>query len=284
MRSQGTNISSSTVRRRLNEQGLYKLKPLKKPLLSDTHGENRLKWAKANKKMDWSKVIFTDETTFSLFNKPKKVWRQKGEIVKAPTVKHSAKVHVYGCFSEKGFGNIYCFTENLNSELLCSIYKKTLLPSAKNFFGEDNHSQILQEDKDPKHTSGKAKKWKDDNHISTLSWPSQSPDLNPIENVWSVLKANVSNYKPTSVKDLIRIIKKEWKALDNTFAENLVVSMKNRISLILDNKGDHILYQLIILYVAIYNYIYFIKYIYLFDFIGYPGYFCTDLYILIQIL
>jgi transposase len=143
MSKQGVDISYETVRRRLNEQGFYKLQPLKKPLLSDTHRENRLKWAMDNKKTDWSKVIFTDETTISLFSKPKKVWRQKGEIVKAPTVKHSAKVHVYGCFSEKGFGNIYCFTENLNSELLCTIYKKTLLSFARNFFGENDFSWML---------------------------------------------------------------------------------------------------------------------------------------------
>jgi hypothetical protein len=63
-----------------------------------------------------------------------------------------------------------------------------------------------------------------------------------MENVWAVLKANISNYKPTSVKDLIRIIKKEWKALDNVFAKNLVTSMKNRIVYLLSNKGDHIYY------------------------------------------
>jgi transposase len=242
MDKQGTTISRATVRRRLNEQGLFKLQPLKKPLLSDTHRDNRLKWAKKNKKTDWSKIIFTDETTISQFSKPKKVWRYKGEKIKAPTVKHSAKVHVYGCFSEKGFGNIYCFTENLNAELLCTIYKKTLLPSARNFFGEDNNNWKLQEDNDPKHTSGKAKIWKDDNNVNTISWPSQSPDLNPIENVWAILKANISNYKPTSIKHLIRIIKKEWKKLDGVFAENLVISMKNRISFLLSNNGDYTLY------------------------------------------
>ena len=114
MSKQGTDISFMTVKKRLDEQGLYKLQLLKKSLLSDTHRDNRLKQAKANKKTDWSKIIFTDETTISQFSKPKKVWRQKGEIVKAPTVKHSAKVHIYGCFSEEGFGNIYCFTDNLN--------------------------------------------------------------------------------------------------------------------------------------------------------------------------
>ena len=156
-------------------------------------------------------------------------------------MKHSAKVNIYGCFSEKGFGNIYCFTENLNSELLCIIYKKTILSSARNFFGEDNNSWKLQEDNDPKHTSGKVQKWKNNNHINRISWLLQSPDLNLIENVWAVLKANINNYKLTSRKDLIGIIKKEWKTLNKGFAKNLVISMKNRISYVLYNKRDHIL-------------------------------------------
>jgi transposase len=242
MSRQGTDISLMTVKRRLNEQGLYKLKPLLKPLLLDTHRDNRLKWARANRNTDWSKVIFTDETSITQFSRPKKVWRYKGEIVKAYTVKHSGKVHVYGCFSEKGFGNIYCFTENLKADLLCTIYKTTLLPSAGILFGKDNHSWILQEDNDPKHMSKKAQKWRKENQVKRISWPAQSPDLNPIENVWSVLKANVSNYKPSSTKELKRIIKKEWKKFDKIFAENLVGSMKNRISNVISNKGDHVLF------------------------------------------
>ena len=66
--------------------------------------------------------------------------------------------------------------------------------------------------------------------------------MNPMENVWAILKTNISNYKPRSVNHLIRIIKKEWKKLDRVFAKNLVLSMKNRISLILANNSDYILY------------------------------------------
>ena len=64
----------------------------------------------------------------------------KVKKLKVLIVKHSAKVHVYRYFSKKGFRNIYCFTENLNSELLCTIYKKTLLSSARNFFREDDNN------------------------------------------------------------------------------------------------------------------------------------------------
>src|SRR4030081_876099 len=161
-----------TVKKRLNEQNLYKLKPLLKPLLSENHRESRLNWAKANNNMDWSMVIFTDETTISQFSKPKKVWRQKREIIKVPTVKYSAKVHVYGYFSEEEFGNIYCFTNNLNADLLYTIYETTLFPSAGIFFGKDNHSWSLQEDNDPKHMSKKAQKWRKENQVKRIFWPS----------------------------------------------------------------------------------------------------------------
>ena len=130
----GFNESSVTVRHWLNEKGLYYLKPLSKPLLSDVHRLYQLKWAKTHRKQDWSTVIFTDETIFSQFGKPKKVWWSNGEIIKVPTVKHSAKVNVYGCFSEKGFRSIYCYTENLDANLLSTIYKNTLQPSARIFF------------------------------------------------------------------------------------------------------------------------------------------------------
>ena len=44
-----------------------------------------------------------------------------------------------------------------------------------------------------------------------------------MENMWSVLKANVGNHKPNSVKELIQVINKEWEALDKIFAQNLVI-------------------------------------------------------------
>ena len=73
MSKQGTEISSATVGHRLDEQGLYKLKPLLKPLLSDINRLNRLKWAKSNRNTDWSKVVFTDEITIFQFGKSKQV-------------------------------------------------------------------------------------------------------------------------------------------------------------------------------------------------------------------
>ena len=86
---------------------------------------------------------------------------------------------------------------------------------------------MLQKDTDSKYTSGKVQKQKNKNDIKRISWLSQSPNLNPMENVQVILKVNISNYKLISTKDFIKINKKEQRKLDRIFAENLVLSIKN---------------------------------------------------------
>ncbi len=46
--------------------------------------------------------------------------------------------------------------------------------------------------------------------LKTLEWPSQSPDLNPIENLWRELKVRVAKHQPRNLNNLERICKEEW--------------------------------------------------------------------------
>ena len=78
---------------------------------------------------------------------------------------------------------MYLFTCNLNAEKMLEIYKKALLPSAERWFINKNEDWILQEDNDPKHRSKLCTEWKQQSGIVTLDW--QSPDANPIGNVWT---------------------------------------------------------------------------------------------------
>ena len=242
MKRKGADISERTVRRRLHEVGGKYTNAISKPLLKEKHRQDRLEWAKKHQNFDWDKVIFTDESTFQLFQRRKKVWQfiERKKVFR--TVKHPQKVHVWGCFSSSGFGKLVCFQRNLDANFLCKIYEKGLLPSASELFGRGNLTWILQEDNDPKHRSKIAKNWKAEKNIRVLPWPSMSPDQNPIENVWQLMKIKIAKKKIRTVKALKGELTKEWNHLPTDLAAKLVESMIRHVTKLIESNGDYTMY------------------------------------------
>ncbi|CAF0792472.1 unnamed protein product [Rotaria sordida] len=242
LRRQGTNISRSTIQNRLLEAGFKFSRPLSKPLLTQQHRRNRLIWAQSMQNYNWNKLIISNETTIRLHAVGKFFWQRPGERKVVRTVKYPLKVNVWGCLSNSGFGRIVCFQHNLTSDFLCNeIYQNALLPTARSHFGR-RHDWVLLEDNDPKHRSRFSIQWKREHHITTLPWPSHSPDANPIENLWPLIKTKVSNQKPKTIKNLTRAIYKEWNDLPPELASKLVWSMKNRVHDLIESESEYILY------------------------------------------
>ena len=238
----GVIVSSRTVRRRLNQSGLNYGRPTKKPLLKPEHIKKRLNWASENINRDWSRVVFTDESTFRYNQCINRLWKRKGEHKIVRVVKSSTKVNLYGSFSARGFGKLVIFTGNLTGKKLVQIYKRGLLPSAQKMYGNKTSNWILQEDNDPKHKSRVANAWKAENNIQVMSWPPYSPDCNPIENVWGLLKTKLARKKYKSIRSFISNIKKEWNDLSRDYAVKLAESCQQRCASVIENGGDWILY------------------------------------------
>lgn len=234
----GVEVSLKTIERRLQSAGYGWRSTTLKPFLKPEHCTRRLEWAKENFERDWSNVVFTDESSFWAWVPTRRAWSLRGQPFIQRSVKHPVKVHVWGCFCTQGFGVLHVFSGILNAERMLQIYKKALLKSTKKWFGEENDDWILQEDNDPKHRSRLCSQWKEENGITVLQWPSQSPDANPIENVWSAMKHKLQGKRVFTIQQLTRHLREIWKSLPCTLAENLVKSMPRRCQAILDNHGD----------------------------------------------
>ncbi|KAK3535010.1 hypothetical protein QTP70_001966 [Hemibagrus guttatus] len=227
------SVHDSTIRKRLGKNGLHGRVPRRKPLLSKKNIKARLSFAR--KHLDdpqdfWENTLWTDETKILLFGRSVShyVWRksntafQKKNII--PTVKYGGgSVMVWGCFAASGPGRLAVINGTMNSAVYQKILKENVRPSVCDL--KLKPTWVLQQDNDPKHTSKSASEWLKKNKMKTLEWPSQSPDLNPIEMLWHDLKKVVHARKPSNVAELQQFCKDEWAKIPPQCCNRLIAKM-----------------------------------------------------------
>jgi len=145
---------------------------------------------------------------------------------------------IWGCMLWDGVGNACKIDGRMDGELYTKILDDELQGSLT-YYGKNSSSIIFQQDNDPKHKSKLATTWLKDHGFQVLSWPAQSPDLNPIEHLWTHLKRRLANYDipPNGMLELWERVEKEWDSIGSEVCQNIIESMPRRIKAVLNAKG-----------------------------------------------
>lgn len=154
------------------------------------------------------------------------------------TVKHPTSVMIWSVICGKGMGRLYIVQGIMNQVQYKNVLEQRLLPQLTEWFGPEENKTFMQ-DGAPCHTAKSIKIFLKDKNIPLLDWPGNSPDLNPIENVWELLKKEVAKENITNKVVLIESIIKHWNhnARLQEMAENCIKSMPKRVQAVIDAKG-----------------------------------------------
>ena len=231
------DVNDRTIQQTLKTMGYTYLPGKSAPLITENQREARVTFAETNLIRDWDDTVFVDESSFFTHAAPNMAYQKKGaERISTPTPKHPQKLHAFGGITTRGKTDLYVFQENLNGELYVEILERTLVPSMRRLYGRE--SWYLCQDNDPKHCSGVALKCYNKRRIKRIDqWPSASPDLNPIENIWAIMKQKVSNLMPTTLDDLEQSIRLAWDEVSLETIQNCIQSMPRRLQAVIDGGG-----------------------------------------------
>ncbi len=215
-----------------------------KPLLNQRQRQKHLTWAVEKKNWtvaQWSKVLFSDESKFciSFGNQGPRVWRKSREAQNPCCLKSSVKfphsVMIWAAMSSAGVGPLCFLKSTVNAAIYQEIVEHFMLPSADKLYGDADF--IFQQDLAPAHTAKGTKSWFNDHGVTVLDWPANSPDLNPIENLWGIVKRKMRDTRPNNADDLKAIVKETWASIPPQQCHKLITSMPRWIEAVIKAKG-----------------------------------------------
>lgn len=198
-------------------------------------------------KNDWSKIIWSDESFFTVDRNlgGLRVFREVGTRYETrntvPTRKWNGGGYlVWACFHAGGKGPLVILDAKVDQGYYIECLAKYFVPWLELLSLNTGRDYILQEDNATCHTGKLTKKFKSDMTIECLdSWPSQSPDLNPIEHLWHALEKGLESRKEEILckNNLRACLYEEWEKIDGSLLDTLVSSMPSRCQAVIKARG-----------------------------------------------
>jgi transposase len=254
-----SDLSISSIRRRLQDEDIQKWIAAERPRLTDGHASKRFNWSKVHLHKtvdDWRKWIFSDECSVEKGADPRQMWvfRRPGdaEKFKPKNVKPKDKckgvsVMVWGCFAGNLRGPLAICHGHMKAVQYINTLEDNLLPFIESLPDSIKNDVSFQQDNATIHTARVTKGWFEDNEITVPEWPPNSLDMNLIEHVWKALKAKLHARFPDTYalhggpervqEELARRLLVVWEELEPEVFDRLISSMPARVQALYDTKG-----------------------------------------------
>lgn len=222
------NVSRPTISAVFKENGLNCYTAATQTRLTEQHRINRLAFCR--KMLDeWDEtrlqnIIFSDEKTFCTdVSWRSKVYRPFNSRYEPPYVKTTSRSgrvtnNYWGAIGKEGpVTDIVRIVGKFNSDQYLRILRNHVLPTMRSF----SPPRIFMQDNSPVHKSKRCMAWFSRQTFELLEWPALSPDLNPIENVWSFMENGWPQIHPRNSETLDQVVQERWSGLRNNQGELL---------------------------------------------------------------
>ncbi|KAG7484209.1 hypothetical protein MATL_G00046870 [Megalops atlanticus] len=162
-----------------------------------------------------------------------RVWRRRGERYAACNIiQHDrfggGSVMVWGGISLEGRKNLHVLA---NGSLTAVRYRDEILrPIVRPYASAVGPGFLLMQDNAQHHVDREFRQFLDDERIDYIDWPSRSPDLNPIENLWDIMYRHIRRRQvaPQTVKELTDALVQVWEEIPQDTIRHLIRSMPRR--------------------------------------------------------
>jgi transposase len=248
----GLSIGRTALIEAIHELGYSRCIARRRPLLKKLDHKRRLAFARAHKNWtveDWKRVIFTDEMSIKVGMDCMTimwVWRKPGEEFHKDCVNSKKRstggMMFWGAFRGSKMRPGLFFHLEKDQKINSTVYRDQILLGPLKTFVNESRSEIevpiVMEDGAPVH-QGACKKLRQGLKWPNYAHPPNSPDLNPIENIWAYMKRQVTEkYRHiTSQNEMRRIILEMWNNFTDDQWDGLIASMPERMKAVIAAKG-----------------------------------------------